>query len=139
MRPVDSDTPDRSRNGGLVHDAKSSGRHLTVTAYIEGLQGDSNRRAVESNVTCRTQEQGAEIARVLREARYPCLPPSATAEADGDRLLAAVRRARVIWSDCQHVERPNICADCFARGDVEIMYAMPGQRPPLFAASPRKG
>lgn len=57
---------DRSRAGYLVHSATSSGRHVEVVAYIEGLEDP--RYAIESRVLCRTAEQAAEIARVLREA-----------------------------------------------------------------------
>jgi len=67
-RRADPRTEDRSRAGSLVHSAMASGRHVTVVAYIEGPQGDENRYAIESTITCRTSEQANEIARVLREA-----------------------------------------------------------------------
>lgn len=56
---------DRSRHGFLVHDAASGGRWVTVTAYLEG-----GTRPIETRLLCRTQEQAAELARVLREARF---------------------------------------------------------------------
>jgi hypothetical protein len=59
---------DRSRNGHLVHSATSSGRCVTVVAYIEGIEDP--RLTIESSIICRTQEQAAEIARVLTEARF---------------------------------------------------------------------
>lgn len=55
---------DRSRNGALVHEARSSGRDLRIVAYLEG-----GERPVVGHVTCRTQQQAEEIARVLTEAR----------------------------------------------------------------------
>lgn len=56
---------DKSRHGALVHDARSSGRTVYVVAYLEG-----GTRPVESSLVCRTQEQAAEVARVLREALF---------------------------------------------------------------------
>lgn len=68
MRPVAVDVVDRSRAGHLVHDATSQGRTVYITAYIEGLQGDQPRYMITSTVTCRTSEQAAEMARVLKAA-----------------------------------------------------------------------
>jgi hypothetical protein len=56
---------DRSRAGHLVHAATSSGRTVTVTAYLEGLQGDPNRYAIESSIVCRTSEQAAAVVEAL--------------------------------------------------------------------------
>mgnify|MGYP001609836316 CR=1 FL=1 len=64
-RRVEADTVDLSRAGRLVHDARSSGRNVLITAYIEGLVGDPDRYAIESSIICRTQEQAAEVARIL--------------------------------------------------------------------------
>ncbi len=68
-RKVESEAVDRSRAGWLVHDARSSGRDLSITAYIEGLQGDSSRSFTEERLVCRSAEQAAAIAKLLRETR----------------------------------------------------------------------
>lgn len=70
-RRVPPDLVDLSRRARLVHDARSSGRNVIVTAYIEGLVGDSDRYAIESSIMCRTSEQAAELARVIRDASGP--------------------------------------------------------------------
>lgn len=71
MKHESPEVVDRSREGYLVHDARSSGREVTVTTHIEGLQGTLPRYAVESRVVCRTAEQAAELAKQLREWRVP--------------------------------------------------------------------
>ena len=71
---VPPDVVDLSRSGRLVHAATSSGRTVTVVGYIEGVQGDPTRCTIESQIICRTSEQAAEVARVLREARIPPRP-----------------------------------------------------------------
>jgi hypothetical protein len=50
------------------------GRHVTVVAYVEGAEDP--RYEIVSNIICRTSEQAAEIAHVLREARTG--PPPST-------------------------------------------------------------
>lgn len=68
MRRVTTEV-DRSRSGHLVHDCTSSGRCVRLIAYIEGV-GEHPRYEIESNIICRTQEQAAELARILREAKF---------------------------------------------------------------------
>lgn len=51
-----------------MHDAKSSGRDLSLETYIEG-DGFDTPRICEEHFSLRTQEQAAEIARVLKGAR----------------------------------------------------------------------
>lgn len=65
---------DRSRDGALIHEATSSGRIVTVVAYIEAevpIQAQTFRllHPVKSTILCRTSEQAAEVARILREAK----------------------------------------------------------------------
>lgn len=55
---------DRSRNGYLVHDARSSGRELTITAYLEG-----GHNPIKSKVMCRTPEQAFAMATLLMDAQ----------------------------------------------------------------------
>ena len=69
MRKVTTEQ-DKSRMGTLVHAASSSGREVHVVAYIEGVEPDA-RHEIDSRILCRTQEQAAEVARVLREALAP--------------------------------------------------------------------
>ncbi len=56
-----------------------------------------------------------------------------------DRLIAAIRKAREIGSDCEHVARPNICAECAANSDRALMDVFPKHEPPLHPPSPRRG
>jgi hypothetical protein len=64
-----ADLVDSSRSGYLVHDARSYGRDLVITAYIEGLEGDDGRVLMEEHLGTRTAEQSRDIAKLLREAR----------------------------------------------------------------------
>ena len=59
---------DRSQAGYLVHSAQNSGRGVRLVVYIEGISVP--RYTVESHIVCRTAEQAAELARVLREAKF---------------------------------------------------------------------
>jgi hypothetical protein len=70
MKRVGPEEVDQSRDGSLVHAVSHSGRWVTVTVYIEGLVGSEPRYAHEERFVCRTVEQAAETARVLREAKW---------------------------------------------------------------------
>jgi hypothetical protein len=59
---------DKSRNGGLIHEASSSGRWVKVVTYLEGVKDP--KFIVEGSLVCRSSEQAAELARVLNEARF---------------------------------------------------------------------
>lgn len=74
---------------------------------IEGLEGSDGRLTIESSILCRTQEQAAEIARVLREARTWSDAKAALAAAksravdvDAGKLAAEVLRAADEWVRC---------------------------------------
>ncbi len=65
-------TTDNSRNGKLVHSARSSGRLVYVVMYLEGAAGHAARKPhpVECSLIARTPEQAVEVARVLSEALF---------------------------------------------------------------------
>lgn len=73
-------TTDNSRNGKLVHSATSSGRNVKVVMYVEGAGVEGQRLfPVEGRLIARTSEQGAEVARVLRESTFGGAPTTAVA------------------------------------------------------------
>jgi len=62
------DIIDNSRLGGLIHSATSNGRWVKLVVYIEG--GNESGKPIGSDIVCRTSEQAAKIAEVLRNAKF---------------------------------------------------------------------
>ena len=54
-----------------MNDPWNGEKYPVAWMYIEGLAGDPSRNAIKSKtITCRTPEQAAEVARLLRAALW---------------------------------------------------------------------